>query len=71
MKPLCGTSILGAILSFLSVASYGQTPITSIPYTITAPGTYIFARDLTYSAASGNVITVNRSITPIAKLTCR
>jgi parallel beta-helix repeat protein len=58
MKPLFGTSILGAILSFLSVASYGQTPITSVPYTITASGAYIFAHDLTYSAANGVAITV-------------
>jgi hypothetical protein len=61
MKPLFGISILWATLSFLSVASYAQTSITSIPYTITASGTYIFAHNLLYSAANGNAITVKAS----------
>jgi hypothetical protein len=61
MKPLFGISILGATLSFLSAASYAQTPITSVPYTISAPGRYILANNLTYSAASGNAITVEAS----------
>jgi len=43
----------------LSVVSYGQTPINSVPYTISAPGTYILANNLTYSGANGNAITVN------------
>jgi hypothetical protein len=59
MKPLFGISILGATLSFLSAASYAQTTITSVPYTIAAQGRYILANDLTYSAANGNAITVN------------
>jgi hypothetical protein len=59
MKPLFGISILGATLSFLSAASYAQTTITSVPYTISAPGRYIFANNLTYSAAGGVAITVN------------
>jgi hypothetical protein len=61
MKLLFGTSILGATLSFLSVASYAQTPIHSVPYTITAPGSYVLSSDLVYSASSGNAITVNAS----------
>ena len=59
MKPLFCTSILGAILSFLSVASYGQTPITSVPFVISTSGNYIVANELAYSASSGVAITVN------------
>jgi hypothetical protein len=58
MKPLFDISILGVTLSFLSAASYAQTPIASVPYTITAQGTYILANNLLYSAANGNAITV-------------
>jgi hypothetical protein len=61
MKPLFGIAILGATLSFLSAASYAQTPISSVPYTITAPGKYILSNDLLYSGESGNAITVNTS----------
>ena len=44
MKYFISNSVLAAGLILLSVASYGQTPITSVPYTITAPGTHIFAK---------------------------
>jgi hypothetical protein len=59
MKCFISNSVLAAGLTLLSVASYGQTPINSVPYTISAPGTYILANNLTYSGANGNAITVN------------
>jgi hypothetical protein len=58
MKCFIFNSVLAAGLMLFSVASYGQTQITSVPYTITAPGRYIFANNLTYSAASGHAIFV-------------
>ena len=41
MKRFISNSVLAAVL--LSVASYGQTTITSVPYTISASGTYTAA----------------------------
>ncbi len=38
MKCFISNSVLAAGLMLLSVASYGQTPINSVPYTISAPG---------------------------------
>ena len=35
----------------LSVVSYGQTLINSVPYTITSPGTYILADNFTLTAS--------------------
>ena len=52
MKCFISNSVLAAGLMLLSVAGYGQTPITSVPYTISAPGKYILANNLTYFAAS-------------------
>jgi hypothetical protein len=37
---------LAAALALLSVASYGQIPINSTPLTITSPGIYVLAKDL-------------------------
>lgn len=59
MKPLFGISILGATLSFLSAASYAQTPITSVPFVINTPGNYIVPNPLVYSPSSGAAIVVN------------
>jgi hypothetical protein len=59
MKRLFANSILAASSLLLSVVSYGQTPISSIPFTIGASGTYILTAGLVYSASTGNAITVN------------
>ena len=61
MKRLFANLAFATALTLLSAASYGQTLIVSLPYTITADGTYKFAHDLTYSATVGNAITVNAS----------
>lgn len=45
--------------ALLAVASYGQTPITSVPFTINTSGNYVVTAELVYSASSGNAITVN------------
>ena len=47
MKYFISNSVLASGLILLSVADYRQTPIPSVPYTTTAPGTYIFAKKLT------------------------
>jgi hypothetical protein len=48
-----------AALALLSVASYGQTLISSVPYTITSPGTYVLANNFSYASATGAAITIN------------
>ena len=59
MKCLFVNPILAACSLLLSVASYGQTSISSVPFTINSPGTYIVVNALVYSASTGNAITVN------------
>jgi hypothetical protein len=61
MKLFFASCILTTFLTLFSVSGYSQTTITSVPYTITAPGTYVFANNLTYSLATGDAITVNVS----------
>lgn len=51
--------MLAVALALLSVASYGQTLISSVPYTITSPGTYVLANNLPYASATGAAITIN------------
>jgi parallel beta-helix repeat protein len=51
--------MLAAALALLSVGSYGQTLISSVPYTITSPGTYVLANNLPYASATGAAITIN------------
>jgi hypothetical protein len=46
-----------AIASF-AAASFGQTIINSMPYTITAPGNYVLGSNLIYSSASNAAITI-------------
>ena len=46
-----------AIASF-SADSFGQIIINSVPYTISAPGTYVVGSNLTYSSAAGAAITI-------------
>lgn len=50
---------LAATLALLSAASYGQTLISSVPYTITSPGTYVLANNFSYGSATGAAITIN------------
>jgi len=52
------TASLGLIMSAI-VAAATDIPITSLPYTITAPGTYVFIQDLTYSDPNIPAITIN------------
>jgi hypothetical protein len=58
MKRLFARFLLAAGLMLLSVASYGQTIIGSVPYTISNPGNYVLNTDLPY-AGTGTAITVN------------
>ena len=48
-------------LTLSSVTSYAQTPIASLPYTVSSGGNYYLTQNLTYSGAAGNAITVNAS----------
>ena len=61
MKRLFASLAFAAGLTLLSVTSYGQTPIASLPYTISSAGNYYLTQNLTYSGAAGNAITVNAS----------
>lgn len=47
----------GVIMSALS-AQAADIQITSLPFTIPAPGTYVLASDLNYTAQSGAAITI-------------
>jgi nitrous oxidase accessory protein NosD len=53
-------SLSFALLAIASFAadSFGQIIISSVPYTITAPGTYVLGSNLTYSSAAGAAITI-------------
>jgi hypothetical protein len=52
-------------LLLLTIAGHSQTVINSVPYTITASGTYILGSDLTFFPTSGTAITVNTQIVTI------
>lgn len=58
MKRLFACFLLAAGVMLLSVASYGQTVITSVPYAINNPGIYVLNTDLAY-AGSGTAIAIN------------
>jgi hypothetical protein len=53
-------SLIFALLAIASFAadSFGQTIISSVPYTISAPGNYVLGSNLTYSSAAGAAITI-------------
>jgi hypothetical protein len=61
MNRLFAPLLLAAGALLLSVASYGQTVINSVPYTITQPGNYILNTNLPYVPLTGNAISVNSS----------
>jgi len=61
MKRLFATLAFAASLTLLSVSSYGQIPIASLPYTINSGGNYYLTQNLTYSGANGDAIDVNAS----------
>ncbi len=49
-------------IAFFSADSFGQTVINSVPYDISAPGTYILGSDLTYTTSpSGAAIRIHSS----------
>src|ERR1700692_1755414 len=41
--------------------THAQTTINSLPYTITAPGTYVLGTSLNYGGISGSAIQINAS----------
>jgi len=60
-KRLLIRSLLSAGLMLLSVQSYGQTAINTLPYTISQSGAYILTDDLLYTLGSGTAITITAS----------
>jgi hypothetical protein len=60
MNKLPPCSLLAA-LALLTVASYGQTVINSVPFTITQPGKYILKSDLTLPPGRIAAISVEAS----------
>ena len=60
MNKLPPGSLLAA-LALLTVASYGQTVINSVPFTITQPGKYILKSDLTLQPGRIAAISVEAS----------
>ena len=54
------TLLLTAAFSLLRIlaAQAANIPISSLPFTITAPGTYVLAQDLSYSAQQGVAINI-------------
>ena len=60
MKRQFARFLLAAGIMLLSVTSYGQTAINSVPYTITQPGQYFLNKDLS-TFASGTAIAINSS----------
>jgi parallel beta-helix repeat protein len=61
MKKLFAHLLLAACAMLLSVASYGQTAISSVPYTISQPGYYVLAKDLFYPYFYANAVTMTAS----------
>lgn len=61
MRWILARSLLASCVMLFSVASYGQTPINSVPYVISAPGTYVVMQDLSYGLPTGNAITISSS----------
>jgi hypothetical protein len=59
MKHLFAYCFFAASLLLPSVSAYGDIPITSLPFIISAPGTYILANNLSYSTATGDAIKVD------------
>jgi hypothetical protein len=60
MKKLFAHLLLAAGAMLLSVTSYGQIAINSVPYTINQPGQYFLGKDLS-TFASGTAIAINTS----------
>lgn len=60
MKAIRAICISLAALLLLTVVGHTQTVINSLPYTITASGTYVLGTNLTYSSTTGTAITVNQ-----------
>jgi len=63
MKKFLTHSLLAACLTLLTVASYGQTVINSVPFTISTPGKYVLGQDLSFGG--GTAITVQAPIVTI------
>ena len=61
MKRLLARFLLAAGAMLLSVTSYGQIAINSVPYTITSSGNYILNKDLFFNATKGTAISINSS----------
>src|SRR5260370_12707457 len=48
--------MFAVVFALLSGTSYGQTPISSLPFFINSPGTYVVATDL---SVAGSAILIN------------
>lgn len=48
-----------AIAVLLPLSAHSQTPITSVPFTISTPGNYIVPNELFYPSPGGTAITIN------------
>jgi hypothetical protein len=59
MKRLFARFLLAAGAMLLSVTSYGQIPINSVPYTISQPGSYVLSKDLATATVTETAITIN------------
>jgi|SRR5215472_13980139 len=53
-KSLCLLFVLA-----LALSAYAATPITALPYTINAPGTYVLLSDLSFSVPASAAVIIN------------
>ena len=61
LRNFLASAVLAALAIATTSAAQAQTVITSLPYTITAGGTYVLNSNLSSSATTGNLITINAS----------
>ena len=59
MKTSVRILVLVVLTALFAVRAQAQFTITSLPKTITVPGTYTLTGNLSFSASSGNAITIN------------
>ena len=59
-KPRLILFLISVLIASASL-THAQTTINSLPYTITAPGTYVLGTSLTYGGSSGSAIQINAS----------
>jgi len=59
MKTSVRILVLVVLTALLAVRAQAQFTISSLPITITTPGTYTLTKNLSYNGATGNAITIN------------